>query len=276
MNRVAYCFFTNGHGSNELRGYCYAALRRFVGADVATFTLVAGDPYVSPHRWETLVDGNKVAKDVLGLTPQELAGGNPSNGNLPLGLFVKYLIPMIPAFEDFDRIVSMDDDIEVVKPSFRRIAETPLRADADVAMVQDHSCGPRLPHIICRKSSREWWMPGCRYHNGGLVVLRGRDPREEYRRRVKQMFEVHMQCKFFLNEESAANQFLAVQSLPPDISVVPFVPGVNRAGIKGEALRAASALHYAGVRKRAAIPWWRMRAAAGLPVDYAWFERSVQ
>jgi hypothetical protein len=192
-----------------------------------------------------------------------------------MGLFVKYLIPLIPAFWRFDRVVSMDDDIEVVKPSFRRVAETPLRFDADVAMVQDHSCGERLPHIICRRSSREWWMPGCRYHNGGIVVLRGRDDRGLYRARVRQMLETHMRQRFFLNEEAAANQFLSVQSLPADISAVPFVPGVNRAGVKGETLRAASALHYAGARKAAAVPWWRERALAGRPVDYGWFERSV-
>lgn len=269
--KTVFCYYTNGKpGTNALRVMSMASLRRFVpGAEVVT--LFAGESYGDRLPGEKVVDLTPYGTKWFGVDAKRLAGRTPGNGSLPLGMFAKYLIPLVRELSDYDQAVVMDDDVEVVGAKFAEMSEFPLRPEADVAMVRDSVTQEFHDQILGKRRSRSWWFPGSHYHNGGLLVFRCGDLRRTYADRVVTMFLANEREKWFLSEESAANQFLAVQSIDPAYCMIPKVSSTKRGGVEGERLKSAAALHYAGGRKRGVVDDWKRRYEAGLDVDFSFF-----
>ena len=279
MNRVAYCYYTNGKpGSHDYRALSRAGLDRYLG-DVPVFTLVAGREYKDRFKWENVIDATKFCCGLFGTDAETLYNPWPGCCGSPAGLFAKYAIPLMPEFAGFDRVVVMDDDVEILSPRFAGAGNIALRPDADVAMIaRDWPARPFSRIDMWKPERREWWTPGTRWHNGGLAVMRGGLlGTADYRSRVREAFRMMAQHKFWLNEESAMNQFLSIQTIGPELCVVPKIRCGRQLnwsyGAGRDLASKTAALHYPGGRKRVVYDAWARRVETGCPYDFSAFER---
>lgn len=259
---TAYCYVTDGRDDAEMRKWSVASLRRYCG-DVPVFTVTAKGLYAPSFDGETVLDMTEPFRRTFGdVEPTRRCTGNSA---FPALVFGKFVLPFVPELSAYDTIVTLEADIEIVRPEFGTIADIRLPDDADVGLVRGTNVSQWKPVVAARHPRR--WFAGSTYHSTGMVLMRGGWRTTTYMERLREMFRASMDERFFLPEEYAANMFLSVFTLPSAYHVIPEVKEAKRSGAVGEALDKALALHYGGPRKRCIRARWKEQYETGGTVD---------
>lgn len=257
--KLAVCYLTDGRNDPSVRRLSIASLRRHCGEDVQVHVLSARGLY-EPRCGETLVDVTETWDWVFG-RDRDMAKPPCEGCNYPSLLFAKLLPPLIPYFAQFDRVVVLDDDIEVASPDFLpALSAVPLYDDADIALVPD-TAAKRCAwvNLIMRdKRTRPLWPAGATYFCMG-VVLHRTTWTPGYLDRTRMCLTECARWRFCLPEEMSANLYMRVQGLDEHVSMIPEYPEVDRVGASAEELKTALSIHWAGPRKNAELPKWAAR-----------------
>jgi hypothetical protein len=213
-----------------------------------------------PKCGEILVDATETWNWVFG-RDHDPAKPPFSGRGYPEILFTKLLPPFIPYFSQFDRVVVLDDDIEVTSPDFLPFLDGfPLADDADIAAVPDTAVAKSRGYtfFMRHEAHRCLWTPGVTYFCMG-VVLHRTTWTPGYLSRVRTCLVECEKRELHLPEEMSANLYLRIQDLPERVSMIPDYPEVRRIGASKEELADALSVHWAGPRKKIEAARWAAR-----------------